>query len=107
MFARHVSMQLKPNIRAEFAQTIENEVIPLLRKQNGFQDEIAFVAEGAGTEVVAISLWDKKEDAEAYHRGSYPEVLKALAKVVDGTPEVRNFEVASSTVQRVPALVAA
>jgi hypothetical protein len=46
--------------------------------------------------VVAISLWDKKEDSEAYLRGSYPEVLKALAKVVNGTPEVRNFEVANS-----------
>jgi heme-degrading monooxygenase HmoA len=107
MFARHVSMQLKPNTRAEFTQTIEKEIVPLLRKQNGFQDEIAFVAEGTGTEVVAISLWNKKEDAEAYQRGSYPEVLKALAKVVDGTPEVRSFEVASSTLQRVPALVAA
>ena len=107
MFARHVTMHLKPNTRAEFTQTIEKEIIPLLRKQNGFEDEIAFVAEGAGTEVVAISLWDKKEDAEAYHRGSYPEVLKALAKVVDGTPEVRNFEVASSTLQQTAGRVAA
>jgi heme-degrading monooxygenase HmoA len=107
MFARHVSMHLKPNTRAEFAQTIEKEIIPLLRKQNGFRDEIAFVAEGTGTEVVAISLWDKKEDAEAYHRGSYPEVLKALAKVVDGTPEVRNFEVANSTLQQTAVRLAA
>jgi heme-degrading monooxygenase HmoA len=107
MFARHVSMQLKPNTRAEFTQTIENEILPLLRKQHGFQDEIVFVSPGSGAETVAISLWDKKEDAEAYHRGSYPEVLKALAKVVDGTPEVRNFEVANSTLQKRPALVAA
>jgi heme-degrading monooxygenase HmoA len=101
MFARHVSMHLKPNTRAEFTQTLEKEIIPLLRKQKGFQDEIAFVAAGGGTEVVAISLWDKKEDAEAYQRGSYPEVLKTLAKVVDGTPEVRNFEVTNSTLQRI------
>jgi heme-degrading monooxygenase HmoA len=107
MFARHVSMHLKPNTHAEFAQIIEKEVLPLLRKQNGFQDEIAFVAEGTGTKVVAISLWDRKEDAEAYHSGSYPEVLKALAKVVDGTPEVRNFEVANSTLQKTAAHVAA
>jgi heme-degrading monooxygenase HmoA len=106
MFARHVTMHLKPNTRAEFAQTIEKEIVPLLRKQNGFRDEIAFVAEGAGTEVVAISLWDTKENAEAYHRGSYPEVLKALAKVVDGTPEIRNFEVANSTLQKIAARVA-
>jgi heme-degrading monooxygenase HmoA len=107
MFARHVSMHLKPNTRAKFAQTIENEILPLLRKHHGFQDEIVFVAPGSGTEGVAISLWDKKEDAEAYHSGTYPEVVKALAKVVDGTPEVRDFEVANSTLQKRPVLVAA
>ena len=107
MFARHVSMHLKPNTRAEFTATIENVILPILRKQHGFQDEIALVAPGSGTEVVAISLWDKKEDAEAYHRGSYPEVLKALAKVVDGTPDVQNFEVANSTLQKTAVRVAA
>jgi quinol monooxygenase YgiN len=107
MFGRHVSMQLKPNTRAEFTATVENVILPILRKQHGFQDEIAFVAPGSGTEVVAISLWDKKEDAEAYLRSSYPDVLKALAKVVDGTPEVRNFEVANSTLQETGARIAA
>jgi heme-degrading monooxygenase HmoA len=107
MFARHVSMQLKPNTRAEFTRTIENEILPLLKKQHGFQDEIVLVAPGSGTEVVAISLWDRKEDAESYQRASYPEVLKALAKVVEGTPEVREFEVANSSLQNRPARVAA
>src|SRR5580704_19710383 len=106
MFARHVSMHLKPNTRAEFTQTIENEILPLLKKQHGFQDEIVLVAPGSGTEVVAISLWDRKEDAESYQRASYPEVLKALAKVVEGTPEVREFEVANSSLQNRPARVA-
>ena len=107
MFARHVSMQLKPNTRAEFTQTIENEILPLLKKQHGFQDEIVFVSSGSGTDGVAISLWDKREDAEAYLRDTYPEVLRTLAKVVDGTPEVRNFEVATSTFPKIAARVAA
>jgi heme-degrading monooxygenase HmoA len=107
MFARHVSMHLKPNTRVEFSQTIETEILPILRKQHGFRDEIVFVAPGSGTEVVAISLWDKKEDADVYLRSSYPEVLKALAKVVEGTPDVRNFEVANSTLQKTDVRVAA
>jgi heme-degrading monooxygenase HmoA len=107
MFARHVSMHLKPNTRADLTQTIENQVLPILRKQHGFQDEIVFVAPGSGTELVAISLWDTKDDAEAYHRGSYSEVVKALANVVEGTPEVRNFDVANSTLQKTAARVAA
>ena len=44
MFARNVSLHLKPNSVAEFTRTIEKEIIPLLRKQKGFQDEIMFVA---------------------------------------------------------------
>ena len=107
MFARHVSMHLKPNFHAEFTQTLEKEIIPLLRKQKGFQDEIVFVAAGAETEVVAISLWDSKEDAQAYQRTAYSEVLKTLSKVVEGTPEVRDFEVTNSTFQKIAALVAA
>lgn len=96
MFARNVSMRLKANSVAEFTQTLEKEIIPLLRKQKGFQDEIALVVPG-GMEAVAISLWDQKEDAEAYSRGTYPDVLKALAKVVEGTPQVHAFEVSNST----------
>ena len=100
-------MHLKPDTRAEFTQTIEKEILPLLKRQQGFRDEIVFVVPGSGTEAVAISLWDRKEDAEAYLRDSYPDVLKALAKVVDGTPEVRNLEVANSTLQQTPARIAA
>ena len=83
MFARKVSLQLKPNSVAAFTQTIEKEVIPLLRKQEGFQDEIAFVAPG-GTEAVAISLWDQKESADAYNRDAYPGLLKNLRELSRG-----------------------
>jgi heme-degrading monooxygenase HmoA len=100
-------MHLKPNTRPEFAQTLEKEIIPLLRKQKGFQDEIAFVTPGGGTLVVAISLWDKKEDAQAYEHAAYPEVLKTLSTVLEGTPEVQDFEVTTSTFQKTSAVLAA
>jgi hypothetical protein len=107
MFARIVSMTLKPNTpRLDFSKAIENEIIPVLRKQKGFQDEITFVAP-SGTEVVGISLWDQKENAELYNRGAYPEVLKTLARVVEGTPEVRTFEVVNSTFHQIAARLAA
>ncbi len=106
MFARHVSLHLKPNSVREFTDTIDKEVIPLLRKQKGFQDEITFVASG-GTEAVGISLWDQKENAEAYNRGTYPQVQKALTKVVEGTPEIKTYEVANSTFHKIAARGAA
>jgi hypothetical protein len=106
MFARHVSMVLKPNSIAEFTRTIENEIIPLLRKQKGFKDEITLVVAG-GTEAVGISLWDQAQNAESYNRGAYAEVAKALAKVIDGTPQVETYEVANSTFHKIAAAAAA
>ena len=104
MFARNVSMHLKPDSVAEFTRTLDQEIIPLLRKQKGFQDEITFVA---GTEAFAISLWDQKENAETYSRGTYPEVLRTLGKVVEGTPQVQTSEVCNSTFHKIAARVAA
>jgi hypothetical protein len=105
MFARNVSVRLKPNTVAEFTRTMENDVIPLLRKQKGFQDEISFAVPG-GTEGVGISLWDNKENAEAYGRGTYPQVLNTLSKVVEGTPRVQSYEVCNSTFHKIAAHVA-
>lgn len=106
MFARHVSMHLKTNGVGEFARTFEHEIIPLLRKQKGFQDEITLIA-SEGSVAVAISLWDTKENGDSYGRGTYPQVLKSLAKVVEGTPQLQTYEVSNSTFHKVAALVAA
>ena len=106
MFARNVSLHLKPNSVAEFTRIIEKEIIPLLRKQKGFQDEISFVAP-SGLEAIGISLWDEYENAEAYNRGTYPEVLKALAKVVEGTPRIQTYEVSNSIFHKIAVPVAA
>lgn len=104
MFARRVSMHLKPNCTFELTQRLEKEVIPLLRKQKGFQDEITFVVPG-GADAFGISLWDKAESAEAYDRGPYAEVVKILSKVVEGTPQVETYEVANSTFHKIAVAV--
>ncbi|HZP01045.1 MAG TPA: hypothetical protein VFD30_12185 [Terriglobia bacterium] len=96
MFARQVTLHLKPNTVGEFSRTMEKEVIPLLRKQKGFQDEITFIA-SEGREALALSIWDVKENGEDYGRRGYPDVLKVLAKLVEGTPQVRTYEVSNST----------
>ena len=102
MFARRVSMQLKPNATAELTRKMETEVIPMLRKQKGFQDEISFIATG-GTKAFGISLWDRSENAETYSRETYPEVVKLLASFVEGTPHVDTYEVTNSTFHKIAA----
>jgi hypothetical protein len=100
MFARNVSVHLKYNMLSEYGHVFDNQILPLLRKQTGFRDEITFSSPG-GLDVTAISLWDNKADAEAYNTNTYPEVLKTFAKVIDGTPKVQTYEVVNSTFHKI------
>jgi hypothetical protein len=100
MFARTVSFSLKPGRAVEFKRLLDQNVIPVLWKQKGFQDEIALVT-ASGAEAVVISVWDLKENAETYARGAYSDVLNLLERVIEGTPLVQTYEVSHSTLHKV------
>lgn len=102
MFARNVSIRLKPNTLHDFKQTFEKEVVPMLRKQPGFLDELALSGDN-DTYVTAISLWDSKEQADTYNTATYPAVVKTLEKYLDGQPKVRVSSVISSISHKVTA----
>jgi len=106
MFARSVSIRLKPSSAVAFTKQIASDTIPLLRKQPGFEGELTFLA-SAGADAVAITFWKDKESADAYARNSYPDVLNALSKFVEGTPKVQTYEVVNSTLHKIPATAAA
>lgn len=106
MFVRKVTMLLRPNSIAKFGLLLEKEIIPMLRKQNGFHDELTFF-DPSEDGVTGISLWDKALNAEAYSRGTYPAVLKKLATLIEGTPKVATYEVVNSTFHKITAAVAA
>jgi heme-degrading monooxygenase HmoA len=89
-------MQIKKNWAPEFPRVIEKEVVPLLRRQKGFLDELIMLSPDK-TEVVAISLWENKELAEIYNREFYPEVVKIINKYVEGLPLLKTFEVEYAT----------
>jgi len=100
MFARNVSIHLKSNMLSDYTRAFEKDILPLLRKQNGFRDEITFAGPG-GVDVTAISLWENKNDAEAYDTNTYPEVLNTMARFIDGTPKVQTSDVVTSTCHKI------
>jgi len=103
MFARNVSIHLKSNTLSDYSRTFEQEVLPLLRKQKGFKDEITLAGPG-GVDVTAISLWENKTDAEAYNTSTYPEVLRLMARFMNGTPQIHTAEVVNSTFHKIAGL---
>jgi len=96
MFSRQITMQINKNWTSEFPKVFEKEVLPLLRRQKGFLDELILLAPNK-TEAVAISFWENKEFAEVYNREFYPEVVKIINKYVEGLPVVKTFEVEYAT----------
>jgi hypothetical protein len=100
MFARYITVELKPKTVADFPRVVEKEIIPLLRKHKGFLDELVLVSPNK-VEAIAISLWEEKEHAEAYSRATYPEVVKILGKYIEGTPLVKAFDVEYATFRKV------
>ncbi len=96
MFARNISIHLKSNMLSDYTRVFDKDVLPLLRKQNGFKDEITLAGPG-GVDVITISLWEDKKDADTYNTNTYPTVLKTLARFIEGTPQVHTYDVVSST----------
>jgi hypothetical protein len=105
MFTQHVMMKLKANSAPELTRLMEKEIIPLLKQQPGFLDEITFIAPER-SEVMAISFWETEANAKAYNHMTYPEVLKRLTNVIEGVPKISTFVIANSTMQWITALAA-
>ncbi|MGZ8811807.1 MAG: hypothetical protein ACXW29_11760 [Thermoanaerobaculia bacterium] len=101
MFARNVTFSVKPNMDREIAVKFEKEVLPILRKANGFKDQITLSRDK--NEIVSISLWDKREQLDAYVKDTDAQVVKILSPLYNGSPEVRNYEVTNSTTHKLAA----
>ena len=101
MFARKVTFNIKPNMDRQIAVKFETEVLPLLRKANGFRDQITLSRDK--NEIVGISLWEKKEHLDAYTKDTDPQVVKLLEPMFTGTPDVRTYEVTNSTSHKIVA----
>ncbi len=101
MYARILKMNLKPAHISDWNVAFDKHILPALRKEKGFQDQITLVGPN-GVEIVAISMWDSKESADAYNSATYPELLKALSNMLDGSPQVKTYEVGTSTFHKLP-----
>ena len=92
-FARNVQFQFKSGKETELNTLFEKEVLPMLRKQDGFQEEVTLLnPKGANF----ISLWDNRKNAEVYEKSTYPQVLAKLTPFIVGTPIVETYETAST-----------
>ncbi len=106
MIARLVQVTIKPERFNEFRTLYENEILPIMQRQNGFLDEIALMTENKTDRQVALTLWKTKPDVENYHQREFPRILEMLKPFTTGTPTVEYFTVQHTTFRKVESVAA-
>jgi heme-degrading monooxygenase HmoA len=101
MYTRVVELNTKPGKARELCATIDDKVLPMLKKQAGFADETVLASDTEENPVLALSFWNAKEDAERYHQEQYPKINEMLSHLLEAAPVIRTFDVHTSTTHRV------
>jgi heme-degrading monooxygenase HmoA len=87
---------IKPGKKNEFLTAWKKDVLTALKKQQGFVDEILLLGTTEADSGVGVSIWKTREEAERYHRGTFPKVASSLQHLMNGAPTVRSFNMESS-----------
>ncbi len=91
MFTHRVQMQLKKDSFTLLSRRIEDTIMPFLRDQKGFRHGVTSVIPERSL-ATEDTHWNTKEDADAYDRTGYREVMKSLLDVVSAPPVTSIFE---------------
>ena len=87
--ARSVRFDIAANKNDEFHTIFRNEILPILKDQDGFRDELLLVQD---QHVLAISLWKNLDSARKYESATFPQIDKALRPVMSGKPAVETYQ---------------
>jgi quinol monooxygenase YgiN len=98
MFTRVVEIKCKAGKVNEVSSIASENVLPILKKQLGFQGEITLVSPADPSRMRSLSFWDEREDSERYQREQFPQIAEMLRPLCEGEPLVSTFEVSTSTI---------
>ena len=101
MFTRLVELTTKPGKNKQLSDTINDKILPILKKQKGFVDETVLVSDKEDNRVLSLSFWKTREDAEEYHRAEYQKIKEMVQHLLEAEPMIRTFDVHSSTTHRI------
>jgi heme-degrading monooxygenase HmoA len=90
--ARSVRFDIATDKNEEFHTLFRNEILPTLKKQDGFKDELLLVQD---QHVLAISVWNNVDSIRKYEASTYPQLDKTLRPIMNGKPTVQTFRYAS------------
>ena len=103
MFTRVVEVSAKTGKGREVCSIIRDKILPILRNQAGFVDEITLVSDQNPDRVVALSFWKSREDAQRYHTQQFQTVSNLIRGHLETDPRVETYDLEISTVHKISA----
>src|SRR2546427_12268866 len=97
MFARIVDLVSSRGKTRILNETIQNKVLPTLRVQPGFVDEIVLESDVEPDRFLTLTFWKTREHAELYNQKTYPTVKEVLLASLETDTGARTIYVARST----------
>ena len=101
MFTRLVEINTKYGKTREVADVIQERVLPILKKQQGFIDEIVLLSTSELNRILALSFWKTAEDAELYRREQFLKVEELLKPMLEVAPKIHTFDVDLFTTHKI------
>ncbi len=101
MFTRVVECRTKTGKARDFSNTLNEKILPMLRKQPGFVDEITLISTDDPERILALSFWQSAQDAERYNHEQFHHIVEILSPTMETPPTVHTYEVDTSTTHHI------
>jgi len=96
MFARILEFVPLMEKKDEFIRVVKKEVLPILKKQDGFLEILPLVPENKTEKMLAVTLWTDKKDLERNEQEWSPRIEQILRPYMT-TPLTRKLYTLETT----------
>jgi heme-degrading monooxygenase HmoA len=96
MFASMIQLAAKQGRGKELTKVMTEKTLTVLKQQPGFVEAIALTPETEQDQVVGISIWSTKADADRFTQGQSLSLLESYKPLLQAEPKFRSFNVEGS-----------
>ena len=100
MYMMFIEGELKPGKKDEFLNAWSSQILPLLKKQDGFVDEVLLFEEGS-EQPRGLSFWETREQCEHYQREVFPQAKNFVQHLMHDKPKIRSFDVEAAEIFKI------
>ena len=107
MFARILEFGPLMEKKDEFIRVVKKDILPILKKQDGFLEILPLVPESKNEKLLAVTLWADKKDLERDDKEWYPKVEQILKPYLTNNSVRKIYTLETTLCERLQATLTA